>query len=124
MPSGSNSPFAQRPRRRRCNGVSGSHARGLDQKPWRAKRYYAAIAASTLVGLGVSYTETGAVRALVASSLINGVVAPPLLVLVMLISGRREIMGARVNGRLMGALGWATTLFMGALSVAWLVTRG
>ena len=54
---------------------------------------------------------------------INGVVAPAMLVLVMLITGRRDIMGSRTNGPLVALLGWATTLFMCVLTLAWLWTR-
>ncbi len=48
----------------------------------------------------------------------NGIAAPPLLVMIMLIGNNRQIMKARVNGPLSQVLGWLTTLLMGLSALA------
>ncbi len=56
------------------------------------------------------------------SAVLNGLVAAPLLVLVMLISNNRKAMGDRTNGRLLNILGWLTTMVMGVAAVGLIVT--
>ena len=54
--------------------------------------------------------------------MINGLIAPPLLVLVMLVSNDRAAMGERTNGRPLNVVGWTTTVVMGIAAVALVVT--
>ncbi len=56
--------------------------------------------------------------------MINGILAPVLLVFVMLAANNRAIMGARVNTPLLNAVGWTTTLVMGLAAIGSLVTMG
>jgi NRAMP (natural resistance-associated macrophage protein)-like metal ion transporter len=85
---------------------------GLDQNPGRAKQFYAVIAIATLVGIGLDYLGINPIDALFYTAVINGFVAPPLLVLIMLVANDRKIMGARRNGRLTNVLGWAAAAIM------------
>jgi Mn2+/Fe2+ NRAMP family transporter len=57
-------------------------------------------------------------------AVIDGVIATPMLVLVMMVAGSTEIMGEYVNGRLATTLGWLTVAIMGASSVALFATGG
>jgi len=59
---------------------------------------------------------------LVVTAVINGLLAAPLLVVVMLVSNNRKAMGERTNGRRPNALGWATTAVMAIAAVALVVT--
>ncbi len=95
---------------------------GLDEKPFRAKQFYAVIALSTLVGMAVNFVGINPISALFWSAVINGFLAPPLLVLVMLIANDKKIMRARVNGRVSNVLGWITTAVMFAAAVGLVVT--
>lgn len=95
---------------------------GLDDKPSRAKKFYGVIAFSTLLGIGMNFVGMNAMSALFWCAVINGLVAPPLLVLIMLISNNKEIMGERVNGRLTNVLGWITTIAMFAAAIGLLCT--
>jgi NRAMP (natural resistance-associated macrophage protein)-like metal ion transporter len=97
-------------------------AHGLDKKPKRASRFYMLIAISTAVGMLINFTRLNPITALVWSAVLNGFLAPPLLVLIMLISNDRSIMGNRVNGRLVNILGWAATLVMFAAAIALVLT--
>jgi NRAMP (natural resistance-associated macrophage protein)-like metal ion transporter len=85
---------------------------GLNKRPKGATRFYTLIAASTLIGMLINFTTINPIGALFWSAVLNGFLAPPLLVLVMLVSNNRKIMGERVNGRAVQALGWLTTVLM------------
>lgn len=94
----------------------------LDENPRRAKRFYAVIVASTLVGILIDFVGINPMNALFWTAVINGVLAPPLLVLVMLISNNRSIMGRGVNGLASNLVGWATAIVMLAAAFALLIT--
>jgi len=95
---------------------------GLDQKPNQAKPFYAVIVAVTLIGLLVNFIGINPIDALFWTAVINGFLAPPLLIIIMLISNNKEIMGKRVNHPLINVLGWATTIIMFAAAIALIVT--
>ena len=85
---------------------------GLDQNPGRAKQFYAVIAIATLVGIGIDYLGINPIDALFFTAVINGFVAPPLLVMIMLVANNRKIMGKRRNSRLTNILGWGAAAIM------------
>src|SRR5437879_6408885 len=62
---------------------------GLDQPPHRAKQFYAIIAASTIIGIAINFVGINPIAALFWTAVINGFLAPPLLVLIMLIANNR-----------------------------------
>jgi Mn2+/Fe2+ NRAMP family transporter len=99
---------------------------GLDEHFERAKQFYAVIAAATVVGVGMNLLGINPIEALVVTAVINGLIAPPLLALVMVVSGNSAIMGERVNGRLVSVVGWLTTavLAVAALALLWLTLAG
>jgi len=80
------------------------------------------IIAATLVGMVIAILEINPITALVLSAVINGLVAAPLLVLVMLVSNDRAAMGERTNGRLLNVVGWVTTISMGVAAIGLIVT--
>jgi Mn2+/Fe2+ NRAMP family transporter len=85
---------------------------GLDQNPGRAKQFYAVIVLATLIGVGIDYLGINPIDALFLTAVINGFVAPPLLVMIMLIANNRKIMGKRTNSRLANVLGWGAAMVM------------
>lgn len=91
---------------------------GLYLKLRQARRFYAVIVAATVVGAAINLLGINAIAALYYSAVINGLVAPPMLLLIMLIGNNRQIMGKRVNGRLSNTLGWLTTLLMTLAALA------
>ena len=97
---------------------------GLDEKFHGARRFYLIIAASTLVGLLVAFLKIPPVTALFWTAVINGVLAPPLIVLIMLVSNNRKVMGKRTNGALTNILGWLTAAIMIAAAVGMFLTWG
>jgi Mn2+/Fe2+ NRAMP family transporter len=61
-------------------------------------------------------------KALFWAAVLNGILAPPLLIIIMLVSRNRKIMGVRTNGRVLNTLGWTTVVLMGAAAVGLAVT--
>ena len=90
---------------------------GLNEKPARAREFYAVIAVSTLIGCLINFVGIDPIKALVWTAVINGFLAPPLLVVIMIVSNNPAIMGKHVNSPWMNFLGWATTLVMFAAAV-------
>jgi Mn2+/Fe2+ NRAMP family transporter len=95
---------------------------GLDEKPRHAKKFYAIIAVSTLVGVFIDFAGINPIRALFWTAVINGVVAPPLLIVVMMVSNNKRVMGARTNGRLTNIIGWLAAAVMFAAAIGMFVT--
>jgi Mn2+/Fe2+ NRAMP family transporter len=62
------------------------------------------------------------IRMLLLAAVLNGILAPPLLVLVMLVGNNPNIMGERTNGLWLNILGWTATVLMTAAAVAFFVT--
>jgi NRAMP (natural resistance-associated macrophage protein)-like metal ion transporter len=85
---------------------------GLDRNPARAKQFYAVIAVATLVGVGIDYLGINPIDALFFTAVINGFVAPPLLVMIMFVSNNRTIMGKRTNSPVTNILGWGAAAVM------------
>src|ERR1035437_2909309 len=95
---------------------------GLDHKPTRAPQFYLVIIAATLIGMAINFLGINPITALVLCAVLNGLVAAPLLVLVMLVSNSRAAMGERTNGRLLNVVGWVTTIAMGVAAIGLIVT--
>jgi len=95
---------------------------GLEQKPRRAKSFYGAIAAAMIGGMALSFTPLDPIKMLFWSAVINGVVAAPLMVLIMLLASRRKIMGRLRIPAGLRFLGWAATGVMGAATAVMIVT--
>src|SRR6266850_232975 len=89
----------------------------LDDTPRLARRFYAVVAVAMLVGLVLNYVGLDAVTMLFWSAVVNGVLAAPLIVLVVLLTSDRAVMGKRVNPPLLRWLGWATAVIMTAATV-------
>jgi NRAMP (natural resistance-associated macrophage protein)-like metal ion transporter len=94
----------------------------LSDKPLRARRFYLVIAAAIVVGLALDFAGLNAVRMLFWSAVLNGLLAPPLIVLVVLLTSDKKVMGTRTNSRVAKVLGWICAALMSAAAVALAVT--
>ena len=98
------------------------HWRGsLNDKPRVAAKFYAVLAASVVLGLALNTMKLNAVKMLFYAAVVNGVLAPPLIVLVTLLTSDERVMGKRTNSPLLKWLGWITAVVMAAASVAMLL---
>jgi NRAMP (natural resistance-associated macrophage protein)-like metal ion transporter len=95
---------------------------GLDRKPLDAKAFYGTIAVSTLVGIGINFVGLDPIKALFWSAVINGVVAVPLMVIIMLMAMRQDVMGRFVLPRALWAMGWLCTGVMAVVVVIMFAT--
>jgi Mn2+/Fe2+ NRAMP family transporter len=85
------------------------------ERHWReAKGFYTIIGIATIVGTGLDFTPIDPMKALYWSAVINGVVAVPIMVAMMLLSGNAQVMGALPVRRKTRALGWGSVLLMAA----------
>jgi Mn2+/Fe2+ NRAMP family transporter len=76
------------------------------------------------VGIVINYVGIDPIAALFWTAVINGFLAPPLLVLIMLVANNRKVMGDRVNNRWTNAVGWLTTATMFAAAIGLVLTWG
>jgi Mn2+/Fe2+ NRAMP family transporter len=95
--------------------------RGLDEKPYQAKRFYAVIVASVGVGMLVNFLGINPIDALFWTAVINGFLAPPLLALIMIMANDRTLMGRHANNRWTNLVGWGTAALMALAGLAWIV---
>jgi Mn2+/Fe2+ NRAMP family transporter len=95
---------------------------GLDLKLVEAREFYAIIALATLGGVLLDFTPIDPIRALFWSAVINGVIAVPIMVVMMLLADDSRVMGAFTVTRRLKVLGWLATWTMAAAVVAMFVT--
>jgi NRAMP (natural resistance-associated macrophage protein)-like metal ion transporter len=93
----------------------------LNKKLHSARRFYGVILVSVLVGLALNYAGLNAVKMLFWSAILNGVLAPPLVILVVLLTSDKKVMGERVNAPGAQMLGWTCASAMSAAALALLV---
>jgi NRAMP (natural resistance-associated macrophage protein)-like metal ion transporter len=95
----------------------------LHARPSEAKKFYLAIAGFTALAMGMNFLGFNPMRALVFSGVVQGFSTPPLLLLIMLMTNNRKIMGKQTNSRGINILGWLTTAAIfaasGGLIVSW-----
>jgi len=94
---------------------------GLNQRPREAKAFYAVIALATLAGVGMNLFEVNPMKALYWAAVVNGLLAPPLMIVTMLIARNRRVMGGLVIGRGLAFWGWLSTAVMAGVAVLFTV---
>jgi NRAMP (natural resistance-associated macrophage protein)-like metal ion transporter len=95
---------------------------GLDLTPRRGRRFYLVFAGAVVAGMALNLIGTNPIRMLFLSAVLNGLLAPPLLLLIMLVGNNRAIMGEHANGPWLNLLGWLATAVMFLAAVAFFVT--
>jgi NRAMP (natural resistance-associated macrophage protein)-like metal ion transporter len=102
-------------------GESRGWKTGLESKPLEAKGFYAVIAISTLLGIGIDWSPLDPIKALFWSAVINGVVAVPIMAVMMIVVSRRSIMGDYTARLPLLIFGWIATAVMAAAALAMVV---
>jgi Mn2+/Fe2+ NRAMP family transporter len=95
---------------------------GLGRTAQQARGFYGVIAVATIVGMALNILRINPIAALVYSAIINGIVAVPLLVIILLVANNRNIMGEYTNGRLSNSISIITTIAMGAAAIALVIS--
>lgn len=91
---------------------------GLECRVGDARGFYGIIAVSVLAGLGIQYSPISPMKALFWSAVINGLVAVPLIVVVIFLVSKKSVMGTFTASRPLVILGWIATAIMGVAAMA------
>jgi NRAMP (natural resistance-associated macrophage protein)-like metal ion transporter len=94
---------------------------GLDRRPLSARAFYLTIAVATLGGAALNFIGLDPIKALYWSAVVNGVLAAPLMAIIMVVAVNPKIMGRLVLSPIMVVLGWLATLVMAVVTVAFFV---
>jgi Mn2+/Fe2+ NRAMP family transporter len=94
---------------------------GYSESVRHAPVFYILVLVGMGGGMALSLFSVNPIKLLVLVAIINGVAAAPFLIITMLVSSDRRIMGDRVNGRLASVLGWLTAGLMALAAVSLLV---
>lgn len=97
-------------------------AASLNIKPGLASKFYAVVAVAIVVGLALDFAGLNAVKMLFWSAILNGLLAPPLVIMVVLLTSDRQVMGNRKNSRGMQVLGWTCAILMSAAAIGLLIS--
>jgi NRAMP (natural resistance-associated macrophage protein)-like metal ion transporter len=103
-----------------CQVMGWKH--GLHAKPSEAKKFYAAIGGFTVLAMAMNFLGFNPMKALVFAGIVQGFSTPPILLLILLITNNRKIMGNRVNSRGLNILGGITTAAISAATICLVVT--
>jgi NRAMP (natural resistance-associated macrophage protein)-like metal ion transporter len=97
---------------------------GLSRLPNEAKQFYATIVGGTVIGVGINFVNIDPIKALFWSAVINGVVAVPLMIVMMIMTMQPKVMGQFTLPRWLWAIGWVSTAAMAFAVVTMLATWG
>ncbi|HSN20848.1 MAG TPA: divalent metal cation transporter [Usitatibacter sp.] len=95
---------------------------GLGLPLLEARGFYGILAAATFIGVAVDFTNVDPIKALIAAAVVNGVIAVPIMVVMMLLAVKPDVMGPFVVKRRLLVLGWISTGVMAAAVIAMLAT--
>ncbi|HEY7897989.1 MAG TPA: Nramp family divalent metal transporter [Gemmatimonadaceae bacterium] len=101
---------------------AGAFKGGMDEKPDGARVFYGVMAIAMVTGTLLALTKLNAMKMLLWSAVMNGVLAPPLIVIILLVCNNEKIMGKYKNGRLLNVLGWCAAILMGTAAIAMIVS--
>ena len=96
---------------------------GLNEPFRRARRFYVVFGAAVAVGVGLVVLHISAMRMLFLSAIVNGLAAPPLLLVIMLLANNKRVMGNCVNTPILNVLGWLATVLMWIAAAGVLITN-
>jgi Mn2+/Fe2+ NRAMP family transporter len=91
---------------------------GMDEKIHTARQFYAVMAVAMLIGMALNFTNINAFQFLIWSAVINGILAPPLIAIILIVCNNPAIMGQHRNGRLLNVLGGLAALMMSVAAIA------
>jgi NRAMP (natural resistance-associated macrophage protein)-like metal ion transporter len=92
--------------------------RGMDAQPHQARNFYLVIAASMLIGVALSFSPIDPIRLLLWSAVINGILAPPLIIIVLIICNNPKVMGSFRNGPTLNVFGSIAAAIMTGSALA------
>jgi NRAMP (natural resistance-associated macrophage protein)-like metal ion transporter len=100
---------------------AGAWRGSLEKKPRGARKFYGVLGVAMGLGLVIDYTGLDAIKMLFWSAVTNGILAPPLILLILLVTSDRKVMGNQISSRAERTLGWVTFVIMTAAAAAMLI---
>lgn len=85
---------------------------GLNRTLKEASAFYGVIIISVIIGLIMNFVGLDPIKSLIYSAVVNGLVAPVILVLIVLMSSSKKIMGQWKNHKVISGIGWLVTIIM------------
>jgi Mn2+/Fe2+ NRAMP family transporter len=95
---------------------------GLDLQPYEGRRFYSIVSISTIGGVVLCFLPFDPMKELFYSAVINGVIAVPIMVVMMILGTRAQVMGRYAIGKRLRWLGWLATVVMAIAVVAMLAS--
>jgi NRAMP (natural resistance-associated macrophage protein)-like metal ion transporter len=92
--------------------------RGMDETARSARQFYTVLALAMVGGMVITFAHLDPIKLLFWSAVVNGLLAPPLIVIILIVCNNEKVMGAHRNGRLLNVLGVAAALVMGLAALA------
>ncbi len=93
----------------------------LEKKPRSARKFYGVLGVAMALGLAIDYTGLDAIKMLFWSAVTNGILAPPLILLILLVTSDRKVMGDQISSVAERTLGWVTFVLMTVAAAAMLI---
>jgi len=103
-------------------GEAGAWRTGMDETPRSAAPFYGVMAAAMVIGMGLALAHINAMKLLVWSAVVNGLLAPPLVIIILIICNNTAVMGAYRNGRTLNILGGVVAVMMSGAAIALVVS--
>ncbi len=97
---------------------------GLNYKFKQAHAFYIVIAIATVIGGLINFAGIKPFQMLYYTAILNGIIAPPLMIVLMLVANNKKILGEHTNGWVSNVMGWTITAIMGICAIALLITIG
>ncbi|HWR02217.1 MAG TPA: divalent metal cation transporter [Chlorobaculum sp.] len=94
---------------------------GLERKVTDAQGFYGIIALSVMAGLVIQYSPISPMKALFWSAVINGIIAVPLMAVILILASKKSIMGAYTASKPIVLIGWIATIVMGVAALCMLI---
>jgi len=95
---------------------------GMYEKVHKARQFYSVIAVAMIVGMLLNFAHVNAIKLLIGSAVINGLLAPPLIAIVLVVCNNEQVMGTHRNKRTLNILGIAGLALMTLAAVALVVS--
>lgn len=94
---------------------------GLGETFTKARAFYITIIIATLLGLFVNFSSIGSITMLYYAAILNGILAPPIMILILFIANNKKIMGEKVNGKIGNILGLIITALMSLIAILFVI---
>ena len=92
--------------------------RGMSERPQNAVHFYGVIVVAMLIGMILNFAKLDAITLLIWAAVVNGLMAPPLIVIILVVCNNESVMGSHRNGWALNVVGGIAALVMGGAAVA------